>query len=114
MEAANLPLGSIPVVFAEDETKITPKAEFDHATKSICGVKCAAKCTSASTCKKKQCVDPHGCRDGYHIALPTGDDAYARITEAHGSSTTGTLARAVVLCPLNPALRRIPILWTPT
>jgi len=73
MAAANLPWGSIPVVLAEDETKITPKAEFDHATKSIvgfCGVKCAAKCTTAPMCRMAKCVNPHGCRDGYDIPYP--------------------------------------------
>jgi hypothetical protein len=114
MEAANLLRGSIPVVLAEDETKITPKAEFDHATASIvgfCGVKCAAKCTTAPMRRKKKCVDPHGCRDGYHVP---GDDAYAKLVDGHGNSTTGTLARAVVLRPLHPDLKPVPILWTPT
>ena len=45
-----IPLGSVPVTLATDETRITPKMEYDVGTNSIvgyCGRKCDNECDTA-------------------------------------------------------------------
>ena len=91
----------VPVILAEDETAITAHIEYNQAQDTLVGF-----------CGEKD--DKHICKEDFNVKVGDGENGYRNITKAFKDNKIGTLARAVILNPLHPALPKIPILVHPT
>ena len=117
MSTHNIEPGTVLVSFAEDETALIPKAEYDATTRTLvgfCGTKCARECVTAKECKGIGCLDGHACVANHDVLIHDGDDAYADLTKQHKRAQTGTYGRVVMIRPHDANLPPFPCLWTAT
>ena len=89
--------GSVPCMYAEDETSIQPGYSWDPTDDTMpgsCGKLCVKRCTHIKNCRAAGCVDPHACAHSNQVHLVVGDDAdsYQRMLDFAESHRAGTPA----------------------
>ena len=116
MEKLGLELGSVPCMVAEDETGVNAKPGWDPKRDVIIGYDgtlCAAKCSLISKCRKHGCDDPHECDNSGLYTIPM-NTSFEEMLEAVKNSRVSSLARAIVLNPLDPRLPHVTLMFTGT
>ena len=115
MEEHNIPLGSVPVMFAEDETAIVPDWWWD-VTNDIfggtCGPLCANKCATIPECRANGCIDPHSCSPLRPVQMVIGNtmESHANMLKFAADHRCCSHMRVIIINPLHEGMPRIPIL----
>ena len=100
----------VVVQLAEDETRVQDGLEYDPRTDSIFGA-CGVECHHCSS-KKCACNSRHKCRPDFTVKLD--DKLMAEVIELAPKLRRATYARLVMVNPLHPELRPLPVAWVPT
>jgi hypothetical protein len=85
--------GPVPVILAEDETKVKSRVAYEQKWDSLAGF-CGVK-------------DNHVCISDYKLLVGSGDEGYSRVVEGFRTNKVGGFARVVVVNPLHDKLPRL-------
>ena len=115
MKEHGIPFGSVPVLFAEDETAIIPAWWWDVHNDifgGTCGRLCGRKCATKAECTGNGCLDPHSCNSQATHELVPGDrmESYDEMQKFADDHRCCTHMRLIILNPLLEGMPRIPIM----
>ena len=85
--------GPVPVILAEDETKIKGRVAYEQRWDSLAGF-CGHK-------------EDHVCMSKYKPKVGTGEEGYAKIVDCFRSDRIGGFARVIMVNPLHEKLPRL-------
>lgn len=93
-------VGPVPVILAEDETKVKGRVAWDHRWDTLVGF-CGP-------------VDNHVCEPNYKELVGTGNEGYTKIVDSFRTNRIGAFARVVMVNPLHRSLPRLALVVTCT
>lgn len=88
-------VGPIPVLMAEDETKIKTRVSWESRSDTMTGF-----------CGR---VDDHVCEPGYSVVVGDDEAGYNKILDSFQNCRMGTFARVIMVNPLHTKLPRLVI-----
>ncbi|KAL3678512.1 hypothetical protein R1sor_021468 [Riccia sorocarpa] len=88
-------VGGVPVILAEDETRIKPRVRWE-----------SRRDTQIGFCGQKE---SHTCRLGLEVKVGSGEEGYSRIVDSFESNVIGSYARVVIVNLLHEKLPRLVI-----
>ena len=86
-------VGPVPVILAEDETKVKGKVAWEQKSDTLAGF-CGVK-------------ENHVCMSGFKPSVGSGDDGYNSIVDSFRNDRVGGFARVVMVNPLHQSLPRL-------
>ena len=93
-------IGPIPVILAEDETKVKDRVAWYHCWDRLVGF-CGLK-------------DDHICVSNYKVVVGMGDSSYNNIVDGFRTNCVGAFARIIMVNPLHSNLPRLVLVVTYT
>jgi hypothetical protein len=86
-------VGPIPVILAEDETKVKPRITWEQKWDVLAGF-CGPK-------------DDHVCVSNYKVSIGDGEEGYNKIVDAFRNDKIGGFARVIMVSPMHEKLPRL-------
>ena len=86
-------IGPVPVILAEDETKVKGRVAWEPKWDTLAGF-CGPS-------------ENHVCVPGFRPLVGSGEEGYCQLLESFGKNRKGTFARVVVVNPLHERLPRL-------
>ena len=99
-KAAHGIVSPVPIILAEDETKVKGRIAWDHRFDTLVGF-CGPK-------------DEHIYLSNYRELLGTSEEGYSKIVDAFRNNRVGAFARIVMVNPLHDSLPRLVLVVTCT
>ncbi|KAL3685466.1 hypothetical protein R1sor_003488 [Riccia sorocarpa] len=109
--------GDVPVILAEDETRIKPRERkfkhnggktgiltFESVLNCMCSRWESRRDTLTGFCGVK---DAHTCRLGPEVTVGSGEEGYSRIVDSFETNVIGSYARVIIVNPLHEKLPRL-------
>ena len=93
-------VGPIPVILAEDETKVKGRVAWDHRWDTLEGF-CGPR-------------DDHICVSNHKVVVGMGDSGYDNIVDSFRTNRVGAFARIIMVNPLHSSLPRLVLVVTCT
>ena len=86
-------VGPVPIILAEDETKVKGRISWERKTDALVGF-CGSK-------------ENHVCKSGYKIVVGSGEAGYSKIVDSFQTNKVGGFARVIMVNPLHNKLPRL-------
>jgi hypothetical protein len=86
-------VGPIPMILAEDETKVKPRVTWEQKWDALGGF-CGPK-------------DDHVCVSNYKVSIGDGEEGYNKIADAFRNDKIGGFTRVIMVSPMHEKLPRL-------